>query len=265
MGAITGQHPATTDRQTTPTAAACNEVSFSGERAAVALLIVVGALLRIVSFFYSANAGGDAWARLAITSAWLKNPVFRIGFGAYPPGHFWLIALFTAAFRDLVFAGRFLSLVAGIGSLFVIWRLARNLYGERAGVLALAVLAFYSLHIGYSTTSSAEVTYLFFLLAGLTLFYGYFRDPSRRLGRLALAGLSLSVAETIRLEAWAIFFGMGVILAIFEYQDLAAQAGWFGRWLKPILAFGLTAGAWPIFSMVYGDRKSTRLNSSHRL
>ena len=149
-------------------------------------LIAVGALLRIVSFFFSANSGGDAWGREAVAAEWLKHPVFKIGFGYSPPGHFWLIALFTLIFHDVVFAGRFLSLVTGIGSLYLVWRLARNLYGEPSGVLALAIFAFYSLHIGYSTTSSAEVSYLFFLLAGLMLFFGYFRDESRPLGRLAL-------------------------------------------------------------------------------
>lgn len=215
------------------------------------VLIAVGAVLRTTSFFYSANSGGDAWARLALTAEWLKHPVFKVGYGAYPPGHFWLIGLFTLLFHDVVFAGRFLSLVAGIGSLYAIWKLARNLYGEPSGVIALAVFVFYSLHIGYSTTSSAESSYLFFLLAGLMFFFGYFRDDSRPLWQLAAGGLSVSVAETIRLEAWAIFFGLGIILAILAYQDQASRPAWFGRWLKPVLTLGLTAGAWPIFSMVY--------------
>ena len=214
------------------------------------MLIAVGTVLRTTSFFYSANSGGDAWARLGLTADWLKNPVFKLGYGAYPPGHFWLIGLFTLLFHDVVFAGRFLSLVSGIGSLFAVWRLARNLYGEASGVAALAIFVFYSLHIGYSATSSAEAVYLFFLLTALALFFGYFRDDSRPLVQLALAGLSLSVAETIRLEAWAIFFGLGIILAILEYQDQASRPAWFARWLKPVVTLGLTGGAWPIFSMV---------------
>jgi 4-amino-4-deoxy-L-arabinose transferase-like glycosyltransferase len=211
---------------------------------------VTGALLRIVSFFLSANGGGDAWARLALTAEWLRHPVFKVAFGPYPPGHFWLIGLFTFVFQDVVFAGRFLSLVLGIGTLYLVWRLARNLYGEPAGVAALAVFVFYTLHIGYSTTSSAEAVYLFFLLAGLMFFFGYYRGVTRRLGPLAMAGLSLTIAESIRLEAWAIFFGLEVILAIFEYQD-APRPAWFSRWLKPVLTLALTGGAWPILSMVY--------------
>lgn len=227
-------------------------LSKDGPRYAL-VLIVIGAVLRILSFCYSANAGGDAWARLVLTSNWLKHPVFKIGYGAYPPGHFWLIGLFTLVFHNVVFAGRLLSLVLGIASLCAMWRLARNLYGETAGVAGLAIFVFYSLHIGYSTTSSAEVTYLFFLLSSLALFFGYIRDESRSLSRLALAGLFLSAAETIRLEAWAIFFGTDIILAVLEYQDQISQPSWFARWIKSILVFGLTAGAWPIFSMIYSE------------
>jgi hypothetical protein len=216
-------------------------------------LIAVGAVLRTASFFYSVNGGGDAWVRLELTAMWLRHPVFRVGYGAYPPGHFWLIGFFTLLFHDVVFAGRFLSLITGIASLYVIWKLARNIYGEPSGVIALAVFVFYSLHIGYSTTSSAEVSYLFFLLLGLMFFFGYFRDDSRPLWQLEIGGLSLSMAETIRLEAWAIVFGLGIILLILAYQDAALHPPWFERWLEPVLIFALTAGAWPIFSMVYSQ------------
>src|SRR6202521_6254059 len=77
------------------------------------VLIAVGAVLRTISFFYSDNSGGDAWARLSLTAAWLKDPVFKVGYGAYPPGHFWLIGLVELLFQWLGFAGRFLSLVTG--------------------------------------------------------------------------------------------------------------------------------------------------------
>src|SRR5450755_4721328 len=119
-------------------AAEANEIARRSSHFAIAL-IAVGALLRTLSFFYSANSGGDAWARLSLTAEWLQHPVFKVAYGAYPPGHFWLIGLVTLVFHDLVFAGRFLSLITGIGSLFFLWRLARNLSGEPAGVIALSV------------------------------------------------------------------------------------------------------------------------------
>jgi 4-amino-4-deoxy-L-arabinose transferase-like glycosyltransferase len=233
---------------------------------AVALLILVGAVLRIWSFFYSANTGGDAWARVGLTAEWLKHPTFKIVFDAYPPGHFWLIGLFAVVFRNVVFAGRFLSLVLGIASLYFLWRLTRSLYGPASALFALAVFSLYSLHIAYSTTSSAEVPYLFFLLCGLANLFDYFRRASRPLYLLVLSGLSFSAAESIRLEAWVMFFGLGIAFAILRYQDCRMEARWFRPWFKPTFAFAVTGGAWPMFSMIYSFavyRDAMRVLSQH--
>jgi 4-amino-4-deoxy-L-arabinose transferase-like glycosyltransferase len=213
--------------------------------------MAIGALLRIVSFRYSANTGGDAWGRVAVTAKWLKHPIFKIGFDAYGPGHFWLMGLLTLIFRDVVFAGRFLSLVLGIASLYFLWSLTRSLYGQTSAFFALAVFSLYSLHIGYSTTSSSEVPYLFFLLAGLAACFEYLRRPSRPFQLLTISGICFSAAETIRLEAWVIFFGVGIAFAALEYQDCRSESPWFLRWLKPTLTLVLTGGAWPLFSIVY--------------
>jgi 4-amino-4-deoxy-L-arabinose transferase-like glycosyltransferase len=214
-------------------------------------LIVVGAVLRILSFVCSDNTGGDAFARLALTELWLRHPVFKISYDAYAPGHFWLIGLFTILFHNLEFAGRFLSLVLGIGSLYFVWRLSRTLYGDLSGLATLAIFVFYTLHIGYSTTSSAEVSYLFFLLAGLALSFACLSAPSRSLWRFAIAGLSLSIAETIRLEAWVISFGLGVLILILEFSERSSPEAPFA-WFRAPLTFGMTAGAWPLFSLIYG-------------
>jgi 4-amino-4-deoxy-L-arabinose transferase-like glycosyltransferase len=218
---------------------------------AALLLVLTGAALRVLSFFYSANTGGDAWARVALTAEWLKHPTFKIVFDAYPPGHFWLMGAMTLVFHNVVFAGRLVSLVLGIASLYFLGRLARILCGEASALFALAVFGLYSLHIGYSTTSSAEVPYLFFLLAGLAEFFDYFDRASRPSHLLFVSGVCLSVAESIRLEAWVIFFGLAIAFSLLEYQDCRSRSQSFSRGLKATLTFCLTGGAWPVFSMIY--------------
>lgn len=219
----------------------------------VAALIGIGAVLRILSYFYSDNAGGDAWARVALTAQWLIHPKFQIIFGDYPAGHFWLISAFNFFIHDVTVAGRLLSLVLGIATLFVFWKLAELLYGNTAALLSLAAFSFYSLHIGYSSTSSAETTYLFFLLAGIALFFSALREGSRSLWMLALAGLSLSVAETIRLEAWVIFFALGLALLVWLWGFGQSKMNMKSKmWL--MLAFGATGAAAPAFMMGYSWR-----------
>lgn len=218
-------------------------------------IIVAASLARILSYRFSTNTGGDALARVGATARWLEHPDFRFIFGNYPPGHFWLIAIFNFLFHDVEAAGRMLSLVLGIASLVVVSKLARLLYGDTGGILSLITFGFYSLHIAYSATSSSEVSYLFFLLLALLLFFSYLsREPSqgsRGLWQLAGSGLALSISGCIRFEAWIFFFGMLAILAIALGRDLSRQPGHFTEHLQPLLIFSVTGGLWPAWMMAY--------------
>lgn len=212
-------------------------------------LILLGSLCRILSYRFSANSGGDAGAHAALTAVWLQHPAPQVVFDAYPPGHFWLMGLSALAVHDVVAAGRLLSLVLGIASLFFVWKLARLLYGIWPGLLSLAVFCLYSLHIAYSTTSSAEVSYLFFFLVGAYFFFRGLQGSTVQVRSLAASGVCLSAAESIRYEAWVLFGGLFVILVIL----LRVRQDWrrWRDWLVPILVFGITGGAWPLFMTAY--------------
>jgi Dolichyl-phosphate-mannose-protein mannosyltransferase len=224
----------------------------SGDNLIAVLLIVAGALLRIVSYLYSDNSGGDAWARVALAARWLQHPTAKFVFDTYPPGHFWLIGLMSLAVHDVAAAGRLLSLLLGIGSLFAVWKLARLLYGNSAALFSLGAFCFYSLHIGYSTTSSAEVSYLFFLLAGLLFFFAYAQPPSPGPWCLAVSGVLFSISESIRYEAWVVFGASFILLPLVDRRLLGVKQ--WGQHLRSLSTFGLTGGAWPAFMMAYSWR-----------
>jgi hypothetical protein len=215
-------------------------------------LIGAGALARAVSFYFSDNAGGDAGAHALLAAEWLKHPDLRLVFDTYPPGHFWLIGLFSLIVHSVVLAGRMLSLFLGIASVYVVWRIARLLYTPVAAFFSLAAFALYSLHIGYSTTSSAEVAYLFFLLAGIYLFLAGVNCESGRLRLLLLSGICFSVSESIRFEAWifsAALFAAAVGFALADRHQAGSEfalTDWF--------ALASTMGAWPIFMAAYSWR-----------
>jgi 4-amino-4-deoxy-L-arabinose transferase-like glycosyltransferase len=211
-------------------------------------LIALGVFLRVLSFFFSDNAGGDAGAHAALAGEWLRHPRVTFVFDTYPPGHFWLIGLFALMVHNVVWAGRLLSLVAGISSLYFVWRLARLLYGPSAGIFSIAVFSLYSLHIGYSTTSSAEVPYLFFLLVGTYFLFCGIGGEKGRIGRLLISGACFSVAESIRYEAWIFFFGLVVSLGLASLwkRRFSSRMNLFS-----LLVWVAAAGAWPAFMMAY--------------
>jgi dolichyl-phosphate-mannose-protein mannosyltransferase len=218
-----------------------------------AVVISCGALLRIISYFLSDNSGGDAGARVRLTAQWLQSPTWKVVFDVYLPGHFWLIGLFDGLCHNVLVAGRCLSLVLGIASIVVVWRLARVLYGARAATLSATVFSLFTLHIGYSTTSSSEVPYLFFTLLAMLLFYSATADGNANTWYLAASGISLSIAESIRYEAWVIFAALGIALvACVLFHPTQRWSDW--RQIQSVAVFGVTAGAWPAFMMWYSWR-----------
>lgn len=209
--------------------------------------ILAGILIRILFLFLATNNGGDALSRAAITAKWLQHPNLSLDFADpnWPPVHFWLMAGLSLLVRNVVLGCRLLSLLFGVFSVWVFWRLAREIYGERAALLSLVLFAFYSLHIAYSTTSSSEATYLGLLLAALLCFFIYRRANDLRW--LALAGILLSIDAGVRYEAWVFIFLTALLLVFISGNNK------FGSWrhFQSLLVFGLTAGIWPVFWMIH--------------
>ncbi len=227
------------------------ELRGSISRAALAILIM-GTLLRVVFFFLSQNNGGDAFDRLAKTEAWLRHPSLQLAFGGWLPLHFWLMAALGWLLKNVALGGRLLSLLLGTASLWMFWKLARDLYEEGAANISLLVFSFYSLHIGYTTSSSSEIPYLFFVLAGLTSFFAYRRSGQYRW--LALSGICLTLGAAIRYEAWVIILAVGVVLFLAAWESFRANLR-RASLLYPLLLFSVTAGAWPAFWMPYCWKK----------
>ncbi len=218
------------------------------------ILFFVGALIRIGFFFLAHNNGGDALARAGTTAQWLQHPSLNLDFAGphWPPVHFWMMAGLSLMVRDVTLGSRLLSLVFGILTLWLVGRLARELYGVRAAVLSLMFVVFYSLHIAYSTTSSSEATYLALLLAALLCFVAYRRN--RSLWMLALAGVLLTMDAGIRYEAWILIFLMTLLIVFNSGND----PFWSWNHLRSLLVFGFSAWIWPAFWMAhqwraYGD------------
>ena len=210
-------------------------------------ILWIGCGIRVAFFFFSENNGGDAFARAAVTANWLQHPSLNLDFGGprWLPLHFWLMALVAQVVPNVLLACRLLSLAGGLVSLWLFWKLVSHLYGDWAATLSLAVFAFYSLHIAYSTTSSSEEIFVTFVLGGLLGVFS-FRD-SGKYGALVAGGLSFTAAAAIRFEAWILIFGLGLIFLVGQESRRFPSSGYW----KALLVYGTTSGAWPIFWTVH--------------
>ena len=199
-------------------------------------IFAAAAVLRILSFFLSQDAGGDALARARITANWLENFHLQFHFDVWLPLHFWMMAAVSMLVGDVELGCRLLSLVTGIASVGALWLLTRELDGPKAAIFSTIFFAFYSLHISHSVTSSCDVPYLFFVLAGMALFF-----RGRRMDKLWLllvGGFLLTLGSGIRYEAWVIIAALNAILL-------------YRREFKRFAVFLIASGAWPAFWMTY--------------
>jgi hypothetical protein len=208
--------------------------------------MAIGVSLRIFFYFLSDNNGTDALARTSLAAEWLRHPTLDPTFGApWLPLHFWLIGGFALLVRDVDLGGRLLSLTTGLASAWLVWEIARRVYCERAAIFSLLVFVFYTLHVGYSTTSSSEAPYLFFVLTGFLSFLCY--QESTKLFWIVLSGLCFTLATAIRYEAWIVAFSVGLLLL--TRLGPATRVRYNRVWA--ILTFGATAGSWSLIWMTY--------------
>jgi hypothetical protein len=85
----------------------------------------------------------------------------------FPPLYPLLIALASFVFRDVEFAGRFVSVAAGALTVVPVYALAREWYGARVARLAAVVVALHPLLIYYSSVLLTESTYTLLFTCGV--------------------------------------------------------------------------------------------------
>jgi 4-amino-4-deoxy-L-arabinose transferase-like glycosyltransferase len=225
-----------------------NENNASGVSRATFVAFLTGIALRIFFFPFSSNGGGDALARASRTAVWLAHPERGLDYLPWLPLHFWLMGGFGWLIGNVDLASRLLSLICGVASLWPFYWLAKGLFDDEAATLSLIVFSFYTIHIGYSATSTSETPYVFCLLMGLAGFFAYLRTG--RLARLAGAGIALTCGAAMRWEAWVFILLMGLVLIGWPTR-IFRRDFWTSGKLFPLLLFGMTAGLWPLGWVLY--------------
>jgi 4-amino-4-deoxy-L-arabinose transferase-like glycosyltransferase len=225
------------------------ELSGENPSKALAWTLLAGAALRVLFYFLSDNNGGDAVARAQAVAAWMQHPTIQgSNITTWGPVYFYLAAPVAWLLGDAELATRLLSLAAGTGLLWIIYHVGRILGDEESARLSTLIVALSGLAIGYSTTSSSEALYLFFLLAGFWGWLEYLRNE--RTGALVAGALSLAVSSGIRYEAWIFLPALSIFL-LNSPRDLFRAAFWSSRRLRAILLFCLLAGSWAFIWSAY--------------
>lgn len=195
-------------------------------RASLVLVLLCAAVLlpRAIVFPFSENLYGDAVVRTELASRWLERPhwIASMDDGAYQFGPLHLYAVAAALATGLVKedAGRWVSLLFGVLTVFPLFGLTRRLFGWQAGVVAALGLAVWGMHIQMSTTAGSEALGLFLVLWVLDLFSRGVEE--NRFGSLLGSAVVLNLACAVRYDCWLLMPLLVLLLLVGDRDRIAA-------------------------------------------
>jgi len=219
-------------------------------RASVVLALLVAAVLlpRAAVFPFSENLYGDAVSRTELAQRWLEQPhwIAHMDDGAFQYGPLHLYAVGAALATGLVKedAGRWVSLIFALLTVFPLYGLTRRLFGWRAAVVAVLSLAVWGMHIQMSTTAGSEVMALFLVLWVLDLFARAVEE--NRFGALVGSAAVLNLACAVRYDCWLLIPLLVVLLLLGDRDRVAA--------ITRGVSFALVALPFPLVWMQGNER-----------
>tara|TARA_Y100000310_G_C20695451_1_gene825389 strand:- start:3770 stop:5479 length:1710 start_codon:yes stop_codon:yes gene_type:complete len=129
----------------------------------------------------------------------------RLSFHDAPPLVFLIQFIFFKLFGISVLASRLPFALAGIGSVFLVYLLAKQLYNEKVALLASLVLAVSSFHVWLSKIGYLEPIAIFFILLTLYLFLKGLKNNKLFIWFGVALGLTMLTKYTIAFIFPAIF------------------------------------------------------------
>ncbi|MEA2562343.1 MAG: hypothetical protein QOH06_3847 [Acidobacteriota bacterium] len=151
------------------------------------------------------------------------DPAARIeNTGWYP----WLygtgfMELNRAEYDRIFLFGRLPVLALGLLLGWLVFRWARELYGDEAGLVALFLTVFFPSLIAHAHLATVDVGLCFFFLLALYLFWRFVQRPTP--GMLIACGVALGLAQLSKFTA-LILYPVFLLLAVRDKRRLAALA-----------------------------------------
>lgn len=99
-----------------------------------------------------------------------------IAIDVHPPFYFLLMQVWTNLFGESVFVLRFFSVIFGTFSIYLLYKIAEELYSKKTGIIAALFLSLSSLHIHYSQETRMYALVFFLSLASLYFFIKFLKE-----------------------------------------------------------------------------------------
>ena len=193
---------------------------------ALLAIVLVGAFLRLYHIGAQSLGVDDTWS-VSVSQLSLHDIVQTTAADVHPPLYYFLLHYWMAYFGTSELAVKLPSIVFGVLSIIVVYALGRQLFDERAGLLAAFILAVSSFNIRYSQ----EVRmYSLLVLLGL-LSMNFFIQLSKRSTPITWAGYVISTTLLLYTHAYGLFLLIAQNLYVVSLLVVSRKdAFWWRRW-----------------------------------
>lgn len=181
------------------------------------------------------SLSADELARVLYAADWAVSPyVFGNGY-LWLPGHFYFLGLALRTHNDLFLTPHIVTITFSLISLMMLYLLARYLFNRWVALMCVLIVGLLPLHVHLSLIPLVDILYFTFTLSFLDFFLLWLDDERDQ--KLLLAALMLSVATSLRYEAWIMAAVFSLYLAICGMMTFWRRRSLRLLWLMAIVLF----------------------------
>src|SRR3989344_8667485 len=146
----------------------------------IILILLVGLILRLI------NLNQSLWLDEAINAVFvrsldLKSLIFNYSLSDFhPPLYHILMKGWVVLFGSSEIALRMPSVILGVASIYVIYKIAKKLFDEKTALISATLLATAPLHIYYSQEARMYMLASFFTIVSVYFFISVFVEDKLR-------------------------------------------------------------------------------------
>jgi len=143
--------------------------TFLGRNKKLVVIFVCAVVVRLIQVFLVYTISGDGPIYIEIAKNFYQGD-FRGGLAfEYPPAYPLFISAAYSVTRDWLIAGRLVSFIFGILTIFPIYFMTKELFGEKVANLTSVFFVFQPLVSNYAVRVISEPTYVFFFVCAVWL------------------------------------------------------------------------------------------------
>jgi 4-amino-4-deoxy-L-arabinose transferase-like glycosyltransferase len=160
----------------------------------------------------------------------------RLSFHDHPPLGFLIPHLFFRVFGDSIFIAKLPSLLAGVGSLWLLFLIIRKMLSEEAAIAAVIVGLVSNVFISVFRTSLLEPLLLFFILLNIWCFFRFVESDYWRKKYWWIFGGTFGLALLTKYTGGFLALLYAIYTAVY-HRSLLKKPQWYAAAIAAILVF----------------------------